>query len=280
MMTRNFFYTALVLIVCTSTAKSQGVLEVQFNRAMIMYESGEYFDAVTEFKRLLFFDKKKKYAYSVNMLIGNCYKEGARFSDAIIYYTYAEMASKTDSGIFLARINIARANILRRTTKRAFTILKNLSSDPRFSKRSNEINYWRGWAFIFSDEWENAAEAFSKTDSNSALVNLCLKVHKEKFSPLFAEILSHLLPGSGQFYTGHFFSGVLSLGWNVLWGYVTINAFSANRIFDGFMVGNLLWFRFYRGNYENAEKFAEAKNLSITNRALHFLQYGFKGLKP
>ena len=245
-----------------------------------MYESGEYFDAVTEFKRLIFFDTDKKYLYKANMLIGDCYKIGAKFSDAIIYYTYAEIAARADSELFTAKINVIRANILRRTTERSISLLNQLSSDSRFSTRAKEIDYWKGWTFIFSDEWEKAAGAFAKTDSNSTLVSLCQKVHHEKYSPVFATVLSHILPGAGQFYTGHYFSGLLSLGWNALWGYVTVNAFIADRVFDGLVVGNLLWFRFYRGNYENAENFAQEKNVVITNRALSYLQYKYKGLKP
>jgi hypothetical protein len=53
-----------------------------------------------------------------------------------------------------------------------------------------------------------------------------------------------------------------------------------DRIFDGLAVTNLLWFRFYRGNLQNAEKFAVEKNLQITNKSLSYLQYSYKGLKP
>jgi len=89
-----------------------------------------------------------------------------------------------------------------------------------------------------------------------------------------------IIPGAGQFYTGEYVSGLLSLGWNVLWGYLTIKSFVDDRIFDGIMVGSLLWLRFYNGNTYNAEKFAEEKNLLISNKALLFLQHGYEGEKP
>ncbi len=261
-------------------AKPFDPLTVQYNKAMLLFESGEYYDAVTEFKRLIFFDKDKKFAFKANMMIGDCYKIGAKFSDAVLYYTYARIAAVSDSELFRADINIVRANILRRTTSRAIMLLNSYYSDPRFFKKSGEINYWKGWAYIFSDRWKKASEAFAKTDTNRDLAEFCDKVDNDMYSATLADILSHVIPGSGQFYTGHYLSGLLSLGWNVLWGYVTINAFAANRIFDGLMVGNFLWFRFYRGNYENAEQFAYEKNRTITNKALSYLQFKFKGLKP
>jgi hypothetical protein len=75
-------------------------------------------------------------------------------------------------------------------------------------------------------------------------------------------------------------SGLISIGWNVLWGYLTINAFSEDRIFDGLAIGSLLWWRFFSGNLHNAEKFALQKNLTITNSALRFLQNKYSGDKP
>jgi hypothetical protein len=75
-------------------------------------------------------------------------------------------------------------------------------------------------------------------------------------------------------------SGFISIGWNVLWGYLTINAFMEDRVFDGFVVGTLLWWRFYSGNIQNAEKFATEKNLEKTNSALRYLKNNYPGNKP
>ena len=75
-------------------------------------------------------------------------------------------------------------------------------------------------------------------------------------------------------------SGVLSLGWNALFGYLTVQAFSADRVFDGIVVGSMLWLRFYNGNLTNAEKFAVEKNSVLNNETLEYLQKNYQGLKP
>ena len=95
-----------------------------------------------------------------------------------------------------------------------------------------------------------------------------------------AEKHLHIIPGAGQFYTGHYFSGLLSLGWNALWGYLTVKAFIDERVFDGLIIGNFLWLRFYVGNIQNAEKFANEANIKIANKALSYLQDQYKGEKP
>ncbi len=276
---RNIFLIVF-LFFCVVRSNAQNYLAKQFDSAIKLFKEEQYFDAITEFKRLLFFDEKHKFDYEANEYIGQSYKMGAKFSDAILYFTLAEMNANNKEELFRAKIDIIRANILRRTTSHAIALLDSLESDKRFSKQTKEINYWKGWAYIFADQWENAATSFSLTDTNKTLSIFCRKVDNEKYFASFSEFISHFIPGSGQIYTGHYLSGILSLSWNLLWGYVTVNAFTANRIFDGLVVGNFLWLRFYNGNLQNARNFAEEENLKITNEALKFLQFNYMGTKP
>ena len=145
---------------------------------------------------------------------------------------------------------------------------------------STDIFYWKGWTAIFEDDWIKAKDFFNKTGKNSDLIELCTRVEDEKYSVTFAKVISYILPGSGQFYTGHWLSGIMSLGWNALFGYLSLNAFLEDRAFDGIMLTGLLWMRFYRGNIQNAEEFAVEENLKISNKALSFLQKQYQGIKP
>ena len=218
-------------------------------------------------------------AFQSNLLIGKCYKAGAKLDDAARYFTLAEMKASNNEDYFNSKILNARTNILRRTNKQAERILYQLERDSRFNSSIKEINYWRGWNYIFSDDWEKAYEIFSKENLDSALANLCESVNDEMYNVEFAKYSSYFIPGFGQFYTGEYLSGTLSLSWNVLFGYLTINSFVEDRVFDGIMVGNFLWLRFYSGNIQNAEKFAVQKNLQISNKALEYLQYQLQGQK-
>jgi hypothetical protein len=271
----------VLLIVCNSTVIlfAQNPFEDQFIYAKKLFDEENYFDAVTELKRLLFFDETKSYNHNANYLIGLSYKAGAKFSEAIEYFTIAELNSKNADEVFESRLEIIKVNILRRTTGRALELLDSLQSDSRFTNEVDKINYWRGWAFIFSDDWERAAKTFSEISPNHQLSLLCDSIYHDLYNPKLAKYLS-IMPGAGQFYTGEYVSGLLSIGWNVLWGYLTINAFVEDRVFDGFMVGTLLWWRFYSGNIQNAEKFAIEKNLEKTNSALLYLQKNYNGSKP
>jgi len=275
----KIFFVILFVWLGTVNLIAQNSFEEQFTYAKKLYDEENYFDAITEFKRLLFFDEAKSYNYEANFLIGLCYKGGTKFSDAIQHFTIAELNSSTEEELFKARIEIIKVNILRRTTQRALALLDSLESDVRFNKNSEEINYWRGWAYIFSDDWKQAASYFPKSENGHQLSQICDSLDNDLYDPTLAKTLS-IIPGVGQFYTGEYVSGLISIGWNVLWGYLTINAFIEDRVFDGLVIGSLLWWRFYSGNIQNAEKFALEKNLEKTNSALHYLQNDYNGRKP
>jgi TM2 domain-containing membrane protein YozV len=271
----------VVLFMCSQQVilVAQNSFSEQYDYAKKLYEQEKYFDAVTEFKRLLFFAKDNSYDYDANFLIGLSYKNGAKFSEAIQHFIKAEFSSTSTEGLFKSRIEIVKINILRRTTSRALAILDSLQKDSRFKNDSDQINYWKGWAYIFADDWKKASSTFKEIQAGYFLSEFCDSVANELYNPNLAKILS-IVPGAGQFYTGEYVSGLISIGWNVLWGYLTIEAFVQDRVLDGVLIGSLLWWRFYSGNIQNAEKFALEKNLQITNSALHFLQLNYSGNKP
>jgi hypothetical protein len=277
----NFVNKILLLFfIVFANLYAQTTLQQQFDYAVSLFDQEKYFDAITEFKRLQFFDDENQFAFESNLVIGKSYKSGSKFDNAVQYFTRAELKSKNEEEYYQAKIFYARTNILRRTNNQAERILLELLSDPAFSSKQNEIKYWLGWNKIFSDDWEEAYQIFSENNLDTALANLCKSVDEEMYSVDFAKYSSYFLPGLGQFYTKEYVSGLLSLGWDIFGGYLTINSFVEDRVFDGIIVGNFLWMRFYSGNTQNAEKFAIQKNLEISNKALRYLQNEFNGEKP
>ncbi len=274
------YIVTIIMIAVNSNLSAQDNLSRQLKYADNLYDSELFFDAVTEYKRLIYFDRYREYTHEANFKIGMSYKFAGKYDNAISYFRKSEISARNDEEVYESKIQIVRCNILRRTTNNAQSLLDDLNADNRFSSRSNDINYWRGWAFMMADDWQNAAAVFTKLDPEHPLKKLANKVENEKYSVTFAKVISYILPGSGQIYTGHYLSGIMSLGWNALLGYLTINAFVEDRVFDGLVIGNLLWLRFYRGNYENAGKFAVNENIKIANDAYRFLKNNYAGDKP
>ena len=278
-MLKKIFNILLFINLILSNLLAQD-LDKQYNYANSLFNSEKYFDAITEYKRLLFFDKVEQYNYQSNFNIGLSYKFGSKYDEAIKYFYLSEMSAQSDSLKIKSRLQRIRVNILRRTTDNALVMLNELQKEFPNQVDSSTIAYWQGWAYIIADDWEKASLSFDKIDSEHPLKKIANEVEDNKYSVTFATLISYILPGSGQFYTGNYVSGLLSLGWNVLWGYLTINAFVTDRVLEGILIGGLLWARFYRGNFKNAEKFAIEKNIEISNEAYKYLKNNYKGIKP
>ncbi len=269
----------IVFFASLSNLEAQS-FELQKHYADSLFQAEKYFDAITEYKRLLYFDKLNNYNYSANLKIGMSYKAGAKFNEAIKYFSIAKKNCAVDSNIIKVELEIIKSNILRGTIPKAIQKLSELQKQYPNVIDSTEIYYWSGWAYMLGDDWVSASNEFAKIDMHNQLKILADSVASEKYSVTFAKIASFIIPGFGQFYTGNYLSGIMSLGWNVLWGYLTINAFITDRAVEGILIGGLLWTRFYRGNFQNAEKFAINKNREISKKGFNYLQYEYRGEKP
>ncbi len=275
---RTFFQILFLPLFLWQSVFSQGVINQQFNYADSLFKAQNYFDAITEFKRLMFFDSTGNYKFASEMKIGLSYKAGGKYSEAIESFVNAAKYAEGEAEKFNAETQIIRTQILARKTDAALNLISELKKNADDNQK-RLLLYWRGWAFMFATKWEKAYNQFQIIKENE-LSQVCKDVINKKYSVNFVKEISYIIPGAGQIYTGNYLSGLMSLGWNVLWGYTTVKAFLADRVFDGIMVGNLLWFRFYRGNFQNAEKFAKQKNIEIYNEAFGYLMNKFKGLKP
>jgi len=271
-------YISFFIIILSITANNN--LQRQYDYANQLFSQENYFEAITEFKRVQFFDNGKTFSFESNYKIGVAYKKGGYYENAIEYLSKAKIKATNLNEVAEINFQIIRCNILRKTFNRAHQLLDQLNNDSLYKNYRKEIDYWRGWAFMLDDKWELAEQNFTKISDVHELKILCKQVENDKYSVTFARVISYILPGAGQFYTGNYFSGFMSLAWNVIWGYLTVNSFIEDRAFDGVAIGSLLWLRFYRGNIQNAGKFVEMKNIEVANKAFLYLMENYRGEKP
>ncbi len=264
----------LIFFSISSFIFSQNDLIKQLDYADSFYFHQNYYDAITEYKRLIFFDKEKSFIYYSFNQIARCYKYARKFEDSYNFFSLALTEAKSSKEIFDCKINICRLNIIEKKTKNAHRILDELEKDSLFLEFEKEIKHWRAWVFYFEMDYKKAKDIFDELNKKE-LANFSEKLLEDSYSVQTAKILSTILPGLGQFYIGHYLNGAGSFLWNLLSVYLTINAFSNERIFDGIVLSNFLWLRFYVGNLENAEKFAIDKNEKIFNESLNSIYSNF-----
>jgi tetratricopeptide (TPR) repeat protein len=270
----------LFLLSFYAAAQDSSALEQQFEFANSLYNQGRLYDAVTEYERLLYFDTLHTFSFEANKNIAACYRRSAQYKQAITYTGRAMTFMRDPQLLFDKKIELVKLHILNKTFSSASNVLIQMEQDTTCHNRIQEVYYWRGWLFMFQDNWRAAEKEFAKVDSAKALERFCGHIEDKRYSFEIMEILSVVVPGSGQMLTGHVWNGLLSLGWNVLWGYLTIDAAVANRVGDALLIGDLLWLRFYVGNIENAGTFAKEKNAQLFQDALRYLQDEFIGAKP
>jgi len=269
-MNKNIFILAAIIFI-SGYMFCQDNLEEQYILAKDLYDKEKFFDAVTEFKRLIFFDNSGIYKAESEFYIGICYKKGGFYSEAIEHLASAKLVNKDEELAYKIRIEIIKNNILRRTIKNAFQEIAYLDTVVNDFEKKRELRTLRGFAHAFSEEWNAAAKCFRESGYYET-AGLLAKTSGEIYSETKAQILSAIIPGAGQIYTGNYINGIISLGLNFLTGYLTIYSFSEDRIFDGVMTGNFLWFRFYSGGISNSAKFAREKNKEISDKTMLILQ--------
>lgn len=285
---RHDFLSVLCAALCmlTSICNAQSAhsgdaaFSVQLRFADSLLKAGNPFDAVTEYERVLFFDKQNTYARTALLGQAEAYLQGGKYPSAIDCMNRALTYSRSSAEIQDLQFALIQAHILNKSSSQAYGILDAMVQNRQNVSLLPALNYWYGWAKIFDDDWGTAAEYFSRCDSAKFLKKFCLDVDNKKYPVSFIKLISVVLPGSGSIYTGHYFSGALSLGWNALFGYLTVQALQEQRVLDALLIGDLLLLRFYTGSLENAEKYALEKNKEIHESALHYLETDFQGAKP
>jgi TM2 domain-containing membrane protein YozV len=264
-------FIGVILLLFSSYLPGQDILNEHYDYAKDLFLKENYFDAITEFKRLIFFDTLKIYTAESEFFIGVSYKKGGFYNSAIGYLS--SVLRKTDNSLLAlnAQKEIIKSNILRRTTSRALQLITELEMTISSNEDKRELDLMSGYAYVFDRNWEKGIEYFRSAGYNE-LSELTKDVQEMEYSETKAKILSAFIPGAGQIYTGRYLNGILSLTLNAATLYLTINSFVDDRIFDGIMTGNFLWYRFYSGNIYNAGKFARENNDEIFNWYLLQLQ--------
>ncbi len=274
---------AMIFIVAVSPHQAfcqENPLYQILQKAEEHYASVNYHQAVTEAKRLLYFDTAAVLHYEAAMLAGKSLDKTGSYRDASWYYTMAGRYARIPVESYRSRIGRARCSIASGMYSNAREQLLQLLQDSLKNTNPDETYFYLGLTAALSDDWNGAARYFVQTDSLKRLEAMCTETARQLKSPGLAMLFSALVPGSGQMYAGEYLNGALSLGWNALWAYTAISAFAAERIFDGAMVTLFLWARFYYGGIRNANSMIEFYNTAVENAAYKKMEELFKGALP
>ncbi len=177
-----------------------------YDYAGFLYKSGEYYRAISEYKRLRYFFPDSPLSGQAVLQIGRSYMAGEEVNEAIDYWspyfgnpdleksTFDQM--KMLLGISLLDLDKEQPFTLRKDqVKTAFSYFKDLEAENREA----------GWVTDFSNDW----------DSRPMI---------DKKSPWLAGGLSAIIPGAGSFYSGRYIEGTYAFFITGLFIYATMDA--------------------------------------------------------
>jgi tetratricopeptide (TPR) repeat protein len=251
---------SLVLLCDNENLYSQTLRET-LQKADSLFAKKEYGNSIKKYKRAIYFSKGE---YGIYKKTADAYYTQKKYEFACNYYdsslfenrdtNYEEIIfCKTDCYIFMNQYDSA-LNCLNRLNPEKSNNLK------------KKINFYKGIISFSTYDYDEAETFFiislsdtafqAKDDIKTLFMKKRLFKNPEHMS---AGIMSLIVPGTGQFYSGHVKSGINSL---VLIGIISVIAIDMGMRFcfiDPF-ISILPWFiRYYRGGYLNAKDFASEK---------------------
>ncbi len=234
-----------------------------------LYHTGNYYDAITEYNRYLFFHTDALDQSDIHYKMGLCYKNMGDWDTAIEYIqlsaaTAPDNIVRDQRRIDVAIIYTARGNY----GMSEFLVTKiGLFAKDRETKRRYLLIATMNYIYTF--QWEKARTSYidylsfapnaSEEKHFCSVTNLLMEAQGEKLkSERLAKWLSTFIPGLGQIYSNDWRNGVNALALNSATTYFSIDLLW-KRSPDAYTV-SLFWWRYYAGQRFHAGRIASEKN--------------------
>lgn len=234
---------------------------------------GEHDAAITEFKRFLFFHTGDPESWLVALRIADCYRTLGRFPQAIAWYERSSREAPDEHARSQPELDAASVEIAAGSYSAAEFRLLRLRAFGSADALAGRDALFLGLAYLLEGRTSDADRelSYSATFLPPGLRETVTEVldrsrAAQRLSPSTAKLLSTLLPGAGQVYTGHYLDGLDSLA--VTAGSATLVAWCiATQNYAEAVLGFFyLLQRYYAGSRQNAERQALERNSQINRR--------------
>ncbi len=189
-----------------------------------LMREGEYFRAITEYRRFLFYYPDDPRRAMVHFSIGLAFYRGESYVEAL--QTFQEVTQHYPNTAYGKQAWLWQGESLIRQGQ--YTMAEQLYTEitKRFphDKIGQQARYQRAWTLLYRRQWRDAVTQFQQVAPDSDLYQSAQLLAQEALvgerlptkSPVLAGIFSGLLPGSGQLYTGRLGDALLAFFLNSL----------------------------------------------------------------
>jgi tetratricopeptide (TPR) repeat protein len=234
---------------------------------------GDYYRAIGEFQRFLFFQPGHPLVPEAQLTIGLAFFCGERWLRAFEVFqrvrgTTPDTAMRAEAALWMAETHAHGGDQLQ-----AMRLFQELMRQYPESPLAQRAAYLIGWSDVRQRRWAEAREAFARVDAASPYhasserlaAALAIPPELPHRSPTVARVLSTVLPGTGQIYTGHTLDGLIGLGLHGALIAGTVGAVGAGlEVAAG--IGAFFTWGFYRTQMSNAATLAQDFNTQAEER--------------
>ncbi|MBI4777312.1 tetratricopeptide repeat protein [Candidatus Desantisbacteria bacterium] len=270
----------IILLLILLNSKVYGLSEPQPEFANYLFESQDFYQAITEYKRFIFHHSESRLINNAYYQIGVCYKYGKKYDLARDFFEKVLPDTQPDISLKKAVcIAIAGTYIDEENFEAARFELDEAMADN--SLATSDVHYWKGLTYLHEYKWKAARAEFSQVTKGSTPDKDDYLHLIQEFSPHIEEalqtsylsekkalLLSTIIPGSGQIYAGGAMDGIMSFIFNASMAYLTVGRVKADDYLGAGLIVSVGGLRFYHGGRQNALQMARKANEQMNLRIL------------
>jgi tetratricopeptide (TPR) repeat protein len=272
-------FFAVMLLFGHAVLAGEMSAEKMLSFADSLFERGDYYRAITEYERVIFFYPDHELAKAARFQIARSYLKGDRLDQAIERLKALSMDLPNEAIGRKASFMLGEAYYQKREYSRAADYFESYIETYPGDERVDAARIRIGWSYLRQGKWQQAGEEFAKLPSDSPLHTQAegLIEGAQDYpgiptkSPTLAGGLSAVLPGAGQLYVNRPGDALVSFLLNGAFIWATVEAFQNDNDVTG---GILLFFEsgWYLGNIYNAVNGAHKYNRRNEQKFLDGLQ--------
>lgn len=215
-----------------------------FNFADSLFDSGDYYRAIAEYKRYMFYNPGGRFADKAALKIGLSYMQAEKWDGAIEALENADSnygAKVKESALLLESFAYAG----KKDYAYSDMLLSKAAADFGSAAAAEKALYLQAYNRVYTKNWTEALGLFKKINTagdmkNSALSAAALmekSAEIQERNAIASALFSAVLPGAGYYYCGRWADGFFATAFNALFIYNTYNAFAKNDSTMKFIYG-------------------------------------------
>jgi len=277
----RFLITGIIIILISSAYgfDTPGSSDAIFGFAEYLENTGDYYRAITEYKRFIFLWPENELSNECRYRIGRSYLYGSDYENAISEFQNLYNLSSGNLPARKIQYAYSKSLFMASRYKQAAFVAKNNMPDLTISKRQA---YDISWCYLKDKNIKSALQIYQELaeteKSDDRIFNIRdAIVHLESLPekrPCIAGVMSAILPGSGQIYAGRWRDGLISFLINGLFISAIAGAIDKDHDETAAILG-FLELGFYSANIYNSLNDAHKYNQSIWKNELLNLETQF-----